>query len=69
MRNGMFDVYNKGEWVGIAAQLSTGQYAFIGRLDDRVYIGLTLDGLAAMIQQDEEEEEDEDGVFIEPGSR
>ena len=54
----MFDVYNKGEWVGIAAQLSTGQYAFIGRLDDRLYIGLTLDGLAAMIQQDEEEEED-----------
>ena len=67
-RDGKFEVYNKGEWVGIAAQLSTGQYAFIGRLDDRLYIAMTLDGLAAMIQQDEEEE-DENGVFIESGSR
>ena len=66
-RNGMFDVYDRGEWVGIAAQLSTGQYAFIGRFNDRLHIGLTLDGLAALIKQDEVEEleEDENGIFIE----
>lgn len=58
LRNGMYDVYDKGEWVGIAATLSTGQYAFIGRMNDVLCVGLTLEGLAALIKEEEEEDDD-----------
>ena len=65
----MFEVYDKGEWVGIAAQLSTGQFAFISRFNDRLHIGMSLDGLEALIKRDEEEEveEDDNGIFIATG--
>ena len=66
----MFDVYDRGDWIGIAAQLSTGQFAFISRFNDQLIIGSTLDGIVALIKQEEEEEEEEleNGIFIATGS-
>ena len=57
LRNGMWDVYEKGDWVGIAAQLEDGHYAFIGRFNDVLCIGLTLEGLAELIREDDESDD------------
>lgn len=57
LRNGMWDVYDKGDWAGIAARLSDGRYAFIGRMNDVLCIGLTLDGLAGLIKEEEDDED------------
>ena len=44
MRNGSWDVYDRGEWIGIAAQLPSGRWAFISKVADVVGIGLTIEG-------------------------
>ena len=44
MRNGSWDVYDRGEWIGIAAQLPSGRWAFISKVADVVGIGLSIEG-------------------------
>lgn len=42
--DGTWDVYQFGEWAGIAKQLPSGKWAFISSFDDVIGIGDTMEG-------------------------
>lgn len=64
-RDGSYSVYARGQWIGAAVPLVTGQWAFVSRWNDVLCVGLTLEGLAELIKM---EDEDDNGVYVAKGS-
>ena len=49
-------MYEKGDWIGFAKQLSSGRWAFIGRFADVVGISVTLEGAVIAYKKEVENE-------------
>ena len=43
-RDGSYDVYRHGDWIGMLRQLPSGLWAFVSRFADVVGIGMSMEG-------------------------